>query len=146
FLLLLLFFLHFHLQNMYLLEKLDVALLLIFFQSLFMTLLASPVYEAELVRRPKRPWPVELGYISHSGVRVTLEDGSQWLIHNGSGNGISSDTVVVSDRFMSSKWRVRQRHWTSPGTVSDLVEAGGREYSLWSNNCHQAAERILDLQ
>lgn len=43
-----------------------------------------------------------------SSLRVTLADGSQWLIHKGQDYGISSDTVVTSARHMSSAWKVSQ--------------------------------------
>lgn len=39
--------------------------------------------------------------------RVTLEDGTKWLVHKGDGYGISSQTVVVDARHMSSKWKAR---------------------------------------
>ena len=38
--------------------------------------------------------------------RVTLEDGSRWLIHKGNGFGNSSQTVVVDVTRMSSDWKV----------------------------------------
>lgn len=40
--------------------------------------------------------------------RVTLEDGTQWLVHKGDGYGILSQTVVVDARHMSKKWKVFQ--------------------------------------
>lgn len=39
--------------------------------------------------------------------RVTLADGSQYLIHKGSNYGISSQTVVVDGSHMSDKWKVK---------------------------------------
>lgn len=39
--------------------------------------------------------------------RVTLRDGSQWLIHKGKNFGISSQTVVVNARHMGNNWEVR---------------------------------------
>ena len=39
--------------------------------------------------------------------RVTLRDGSTWLVHKGDGFGISSQTVVVDARHMSTSWQVR---------------------------------------
>lgn len=39
--------------------------------------------------------------------RVTLADGSQWLIHKGNNFGISSPTVVVDARHMGKKWKVK---------------------------------------
>lgn len=37
--------------------------------------------------------------------RVTLADGSQWLVHKGDGFGISSQTVVVAARHMGRDWK-----------------------------------------
>ena len=39
-------------------------------------------------------------------LRVTLDDGSQWLIHKGDNFGRSSQTVVTPAHDMSSKWKV----------------------------------------
>ncbi|MBU7443562.1 hypothetical protein, partial [Paraburkholderia fungorum] len=41
----------------------------------------SPVHHAERMKRPLEGTSSWLGPISHSGVRVTLEDGSKYLIH-----------------------------------------------------------------
>ncbi len=38
-------------------------------------------------------------------IRVTVEDGSIWLVHKGDGFGISSQTIVEDANNMSSKWR-----------------------------------------
>ncbi len=40
-----------------------------------------------------------------SALRITLEDGTKWLVHKGDGYGISSQTVVVAARHMSSNWK-----------------------------------------
>uniref|UniRef100_A0A671Y917 Uncharacterized protein n=1 Tax=Sparus aurata TaxID=8175 RepID=A0A671Y917_SPAAU len=66
----------------------------------------SPVYKAERMKRPLGGSSSVAGLISHSGVRVTLANGSQWLIHKGKGYGISSDTVVVDAQHMSRHWTV----------------------------------------
>ena len=39
-------------------------------------------------------------------LRVTLDDGSKWLVHKGSNYGVSSQTVVTSAGHMSSAWKV----------------------------------------
>ncbi|XP_071324353.1 uncharacterized protein [Trachinotus anak] len=67
-------------------------------------LFESPVYQAERMRRPMEGFPFMLGPISHSGVRVTLADGTQWLVHKGKDYGISSQTVVTDARHMSENW------------------------------------------
>eukprot|EP00064_Thunnus_orientalis_P024065 superscaffoldBa00009829_g24335 len=62
----------------------------------------SPVYHAEKMERPAKG---SSGPISYSGVRVTLEDGSLWLIHKGGRVGKDSRTVVTDARHMSSAWQ-----------------------------------------
>ncbi|KAF7708402.1 hypothetical protein HF521_017459 [Silurus meridionalis] len=104
----------------------------------------SKVYEAEWVTRPLHGKNKEKGIFSHSGVRVTLEDGTKWLVHKGKGNGLSSQTVVVDARHMSNKWRSEKpKNFDGKKTVSDLVKAGGTKYSLLFNNCHNAARRMM---
>ncbi|CAI5661712.1 unnamed protein product [Oreochromis niloticus] len=66
----------------------------------------SPVYKAEWMVRPFGSSSSTFGPVSHTGVRVTLADDSQWLIHKGQGYGISSETVVTSAQHMSSDWKV----------------------------------------
>ncbi|KAA0703416.1 hypothetical protein E1301_Tti006787 [Triplophysa tibetana] len=65
----------------------------------------SKVYKAERMTRPLEGLSFQLGIISHSGVRVTLDDDTQWLVHKGDGYGISSQTVAVDARHMSRKWK-----------------------------------------
>ncbi|CAN9514470.1 unnamed protein product [Ophioblennius macclurei] len=101
----------------------------------------SPVYQAERMKRP-------LGILnfSHSGVRVTLGDGSQYLIHKGSGYGISSQTVVTPAENMSDQWRtIQTTNFHGRKTVGNLVAAGGTNYRLVTDNCHDASKRIMDL-
>ncbi|KAJ3598407.1 hypothetical protein NHX12_001917 [Muraenolepis orangiensis] len=43
----------------------------------------SPVYLAERMKRPLGSMDVMIGPLSHSGVRLTLKDGSTWLAHKG---------------------------------------------------------------
>ena len=83
--------------------------------------------------------------INHVGVLITNDQGQQWLVHTGNDFGVSSQTVVVSPGKMSSKW-------TSVGgviqakpdtTVSDLVKTGGSNYNVITNNCIEAAHRIV---
>lgn len=40
-----------------------------------------------------------------SAFRVTLADGTKWLVHKGDGYGISTQTVVVAARHMSNNWK-----------------------------------------
>ncbi|AWO96207.1 Hypothetical protein SMAX5B_002564 [Scophthalmus maximus] len=69
-------------------------------------LLNSPVHDAERMKRPLEGATSWFGPVSHSGVRVTLEDGTKWLVHKGDGFGVSSQTVVTDARHMSSAWEV----------------------------------------
>ncbi|RXM91255.1 hypothetical protein EOD39_21366 [Acipenser ruthenus] len=65
----------------------------------------SRVIHAERVRRPLGNLPVAIGPLSHSGVRVTLDNGKKYLIHKGSGFGRTSQTVVVDANHMSNRWK-----------------------------------------
>ncbi|TDH11229.1 hypothetical protein EPR50_G00058670 [Perca flavescens] len=109
----------------------------------------SPVRRAEVVRRPLRVWPlsrVAIGKISHSGVRVTLDDGSQYLIHKGQNHGISSQTVVTSADNMSSKWKTMEtREFNGRKSVADFVKAGGDTYDVRRANCHHATDAMMNL-
>ncbi|KAG5856765.1 hypothetical protein ANANG_G00011350 [Anguilla anguilla] len=104
----------------------------------------SGVYKAERMKRPLDGTSVIVGVLSHSGVRVTLADGSQWLVHKGDRFGISSQTVVVAARHMSNNWKiVETKDFRGSKTVSDFVKAGGTDYSLIFNNCHDGAGRMM---
>ncbi|KAK1894847.1 Acyl-[acyl-carrier-protein]--UDP-N-acetylglucosamine O-acyltransferase [Dissostichus eleginoides] len=104
----------------------------------------SPVFMAERLKRPLDGLSVRIGPISHSGVRVTLADGSQWLVHKGEDYGVSSDTVVVDARHMSSAWQVFQTcNFHGTKTVADLVAAGGTDYSFFFDNCLMATQRMM---
>ncbi|XP_078108140.1 uncharacterized protein LOC144519111 [Sander vitreus] len=61
----------------------------------------APVFKAEKMKRPLESTSFEIGPISHSGVRVTLANGSQWLVHKQK-NCFKSNDVVASTRDMSS--------------------------------------------
>ncbi|XP_072249567.1 uncharacterized protein [Leuresthes tenuis] len=104
----------------------------------------SRVKTIERMRRPMGSSSSGSGPISHSGVRVTLDDDSQWLIHKGDRYGRSSQTVVVEERFMSSKWKNIAPIVRCSGTktVADLVDAGGAVYDVFSDNCHHASRRM----
>ncbi|KAG7335425.1 hypothetical protein KOW79_000118 [Hemibagrus wyckioides] len=104
----------------------------------------SKVYAADRMTRPLEGLPIQAGIISHSGVRVTLADRTKWLVHKGNNFGISSQTVVVDARHMSNSWRIREtKNFRGSKTVSDFVKAGGTDYSLLFNNCHNAAGRMM---
>ncbi|KAK2902894.1 hypothetical protein Q8A67_007607 [Cirrhinus molitorella] len=105
----------------------------------------SKVYKAERMTRPLEGMSFQLGKLSHSGVRVTLADGTKWLVHKGDGYGISSQTVVVAARHMSNNWKIVEiKDFRGSKTVSDFVKAGGTDYKLLFDNCHDAAGRMMD--
>uniref|UniRef100_A0A3B4VEC6 Uncharacterized protein n=1 Tax=Seriola dumerili TaxID=41447 RepID=A0A3B4VEC6_SERDU len=105
----------------------------------------SPVYKAERMRRPLGSNSTMVGPISHTGVRVTLCDGSQWLIHKGDNYGIASETVVVDAQHMSSDWKLDEtRVFDGEKTVSDFVKAGGESYNIFFDNCHSGSRRMMD--
>ncbi|XP_070823073.1 uncharacterized protein [Chaetodon trifascialis] len=105
----------------------------------------SAVYKAERMKRPLDGAPFMLGVFSHSGVRVTLADGSRWLIHKGQNYGISSQTVVVNARHMSSDWKVvKEGNFLGRKTVADFVATGGSDYDLLFDNCHWASVRMMN--
>ncbi|KAM6995363.1 uncharacterized protein LKV04_007595 [Tautogolabrus adspersus] len=104
----------------------------------------SPVYKAERMKRPLDGTSVVIGPLSHSGVRVTLADGTQWLIHKGGNFGISSETVVTDARHMSPDWRVvKTKDFQGRKTVSDFVAAGGSDYNVIFDNCHLGSRRMM---
>ncbi|XP_068179000.1 uncharacterized protein [Antennarius striatus] len=104
----------------------------------------SPVFKAERMKRPLEGTSVVLGPLSHSGVRVTLADGSRWLVHKGDDYGVASQTVVTAARHMSSDWRVVQTlDFQGTRTVGDFVAAGGSDYSLIFDNCHLGSQRMM---
>ncbi|XP_076593569.1 uncharacterized protein LOC143324741 [Chaetodon auriga] len=105
----------------------------------------SGVFEAERMKQPLGSSSSMVGPFSHSGVRVTLADGSRWLIHKGQNFGISSQTVVVDARHMSSDWRVvKVRDFQGRKTVGDFVATGGSNYNFLFDNCHWASIRMMD--
>ncbi|XP_042083937.1 uncharacterized protein LOC121815770 [Haplochromis burtoni] len=105
----------------------------------------SPVYKAEWMVRPFGSSSSTFGPLSHTGVRVTLADGAQWLIHKGQDYGISSDTVVTSARHMSSAWKPvfhLSRQFNGRKKVADFVKRGGETYNALFN-CHVASITMM---
>uniref|UniRef100_A0A3P9KJ72 Uncharacterized protein n=1 Tax=Oryzias latipes TaxID=8090 RepID=A0A3P9KJ72_ORYLA len=106
----------------------------------------SRVMSAEKMTRRMGSSSSGSGIFSHSGVRVTLEDGSQWLIHKGDGYGDTSETVVTRASGMSSDWKVTQtKDIHGSERVADYVQAGGSDYNLITDNCHHASGRMMKL-
>uniref|UniRef100_A0A4W6DQC8 Cytochrome c domain-containing protein n=1 Tax=Lates calcarifer TaxID=8187 RepID=A0A4W6DQC8_LATCA len=99
----------------------------------------TPVQKAEWMVRPLGNLPGIVGPVSHTGVRVKLDDDSEWLVHKGSGYGRSSQTVVTDAEHMSPAWETdRKINVERETTVSDLVDAGGANYNPLCSNCHHA--------
>ncbi|GCC24492.1 hypothetical protein chiPu_0002893 [Chiloscyllium punctatum] len=110
-------------------------------QSELTRLYNTPVVQAERMTRPLDyfGW---LGF-RHSGVRVTTDDGHQWLIHKGGGYGRTSQTVVTDADHMSDRWTVREERPVHGRTVEDFVRAGGENYNVLTDNCHDASGRMM---
>ncbi|XP_055077507.1 integumentary mucin C.1-like [Periophthalmus magnuspinnatus] len=90
----------------------------------------SPVFNAEWMVTSVGNTPVLAGFIARSGVRVTLCDGSKWLIHQGP-NG---DIVVSSATYLSSMWMIRcSKNFYGQKTVSDFVNAAGASVNFLFN-------------
>ncbi|XP_039663274.1 uncharacterized protein LOC120563185 [Perca fluviatilis] len=141
----------------------------------------APVFKAEKMKRPLKVAPIKLGPVSHSGVRVTIKNGSRWLVHklnnssdssdtlvgsardmrsNGKGlvikgnkyinyyvnnYGDSPDTVVISAPHLRSDWTlVQTKDFNGTKTVGRMLKDAGYEYSLLSDNCHHAADRMMN--
>ena len=82
----------------------------------------------------------------HSGVVVTTKDGDKHLVHKGKGYGLSSQTVVTHSKHMSKAWNKKGNAKSVNGkTIGDFVKAGGKNYNLFTNNCHHASKRMHNL-
>ncbi|KAK7877726.1 hypothetical protein WMY93_030540 [Mugilogobius chulae] len=85
---------------------------------------------------------------THSGVKVTLQGTSiKYLIHKGPKNSDSSfKTIITEARYMTSAWKLKQRkYYNGRVTVQDLMNAAGGTYTWWDENCHKAAEDMMNL-
>eukprot|EP00058_Branchiostoma_floridae_P026529 XP_002612020.1 hypothetical protein BRAFLDRAFT_86991 [Branchiostoma floridae] len=107
----------------------------------------SKVVHAEEVRRPlgdgKKMW----GPAYHTGARVTLEDGSKWLVHKGPGFDYGNQTVVTDTKHMGGRWVQKGgvKQVQGAATVSDFVKAGGQNYTPVFNDCQSARDRMMKL-
>ncbi|KAK3529136.1 hypothetical protein QTP70_016770 [Hemibagrus guttatus] len=103
----------------------------------------SKVYHAERLTRPLKGFGFQAGIVND--FRVTLGDGTKWLVHKGNAFGISSQTVVVDAKHMSNSWKIKEaKNFGGSKTVSDFVKAGGTSYNLLFDNCHNAANRMME--
>ena len=111
------------------------------------------------------------GYgLPHSGVVVTLEDGSTWLVHKGkiivmpahsacfhlqtscyvgqdySQGSSGCEAVVTDDAHMSSAWRmVESATCTTRHRLGNYVQEAGCQYRLFTDNCWHASTRMMNL-
>ena len=77
---------------------------------------------------------------------VTTKDGGKYLVHKGSGYGKSSQTVVVNVKHMSKAWSKMGKAKSVYGkNVGDFVKAGGKNYNVFTDNCHSATDRNTKL-
>lgn len=106
----------------------------------------SKVVHAEYVTRPlgNKDTGKNVPLFHHAGVRVTTDSGEKYLIHKGPEYGISSDTVVTSDRYMSNRWTTAKGKDIGGSTVGDFVKNGypDEPYSVWTSNCQHAANSM----
>ena len=66
-------------------------------------------------------------------------------MHKGSGYGVSSETVVTNARHMSNNWKAVGAKDVSGVKVADYVKAGGKDYNLAFDNCHDGRKRGMKL-
>lgn len=84
-------------------------------------------------------------FVHHQGVRVTTDQGNQYLIHKGAGYGISSQTVVTDATHMSNQWQsMGSRDVGGTQNVGSFVGTGGANYNLVSDNCIHGAGRMFN--
>ncbi|XP_078686897.1 uncharacterized protein LOC144919347 [Branchiostoma floridae x Branchiostoma belcheri] len=106
----------------------------------------SNVVHAEEMRRPLGNSTTMRGPLYHTGARVTLEDGSKWLVHKGPDYGVSSKTVVTDAKHMGDRWvqKGRVREVQGASTVSDFVKAGGKSYVFGIDDCQSGVRRMMN--
>ena len=60
--------------------------------------------------------------------------------------GKSSQTVVTDAKHMGKGWRnLGNRKSVNGKSVGDFVKAGGKNYNVVTNNCHDASRRMDNL-
>lgn len=108
----------------------------------------SNVTKAEYVTRPLGSMDYKGGknvpLAHHAGVRLTLDDGSKYLVHKGPNYGKSSDTVVTpASNMKQSNWTTKKSADVSGKTVNDFMKHAlpDKKYSvLKGNHCQSAAK------
>lgn len=55
-------------------------------------------------------------------------------------------TVVTNAKHMSGDWKSSGSQTARPGTrVADYVKAGGSNYNMALDNCHDGSKRMMDV-
>jgi len=104
------------------------------------------LYNSRVVRAERWERPL-LRVLKHSGVVVTLENGQRYLVYKSNDNGEAGATVVVDAGTMSTPpWTMTESKAVSRSTVANYVDAGGRVYDFFLDNCHHASRRMMRLQ
>ncbi|CAL8354208.1 unnamed protein product [Arctogadus glacialis] len=95
-------------------------------------LYAAKVVYAEVVKKPLDHLPVKFGWISHSGVLLTVE--VKLLTHKIGCGAVLQDPAVME----GVQWeKISERECFKGATVGELLEAGGSGYNVGIDNCHQ---------
>ena len=107
------------------------------------------LYNQQIIRaeRVERPMHNVLDFFAkHQGIKVTLANGEQYLVHHGTNYGKSQDSVIVPAENMSSEWTsVKDIPVAGNKTVGGLMGntggPGNERYDLVTNNCYTSARR-----
>ncbi|KAJ8415771.1 hypothetical protein AAFF_G00403280 [Aldrovandia affinis] len=105
----------------------------------------STVFVAERLKRPKRPLDdmssLDLRQVA---VRVTLADGSQWVLYVDKYQNVSKTFVKEAHPF-SNNWEViKTKDFKGTKRFYDFGKDGGTGYSLIFGNCNDGAGRTMD--
>ena len=106
------------------------------------------LHNKKVVKSQRFERPISGSPFEHSGVVVTTKDGKRHLVHKGKGYGESGQTVVVDAKHMNRKnWKAtEQEKPVSGANVGEFVKKGGKDYNVLTDNCHDASERMQDIE
>ncbi|UJR07303.1 hypothetical protein I4U23_011591 [Adineta vaga] len=84
-------------------------------------------------------------FASHSGTRVTLADGSQYLIHKGPGPTFTTPAgnptiITPASNMKKSNWQNAGPSYQPGTTVGRMMNNG--QYSALRNNCNDATANM----
>ena len=100
------------------------------------------VVKTQAVQRPmtSSDGRKNIPFAKHSGVVVTLENGSKHLVHKGRGYSPSNPTVITPASNMSKNWKpVGSQRSGNGKTVGSMMKNGS--YSLTNANCNHATTK-----